>query len=357
MKPSKPTASFALAIPALLLLSPTGESPEFAPEEGTELTKVFEIRWDFELNDLSVVVNGQDFSGMTETFEVSVETEMKLRVSDTYDEVAGGRPHRLLRFFDELHGSTSFRFGSDVASEDQEVCSSSELEGRTVLFEWDPDEEEYSLSYEDDGGDSDLLEGLREDMDLRIFLPGEAVSQGDSWEVDTHSFASLMMPGGNVRLIPEDMGTDDQDILEGVMDESFLEEFEDVYDGTCTCTFETVREEEAGPLAEIRVVIEISSSVDLSELLANVFESIGEEVGGDMPGITIDAADLTLDYEGEGVLLWNLEANRLHSFELLGEAEMGIDLSLSADVEGQSFTAELSAEVSGSMEQTVEAEE
>src|SRR5262245_51436154 len=112
-----------------------GEKIAFHPEAGSSVTKSFTTGGDYELDELSLLVNGEDMTANLPQFEVNVKAENKVEVTDAYKAVADGRPTELLRTFDALSGSVHFEIsmpGADVP----EVQSSSPLEGKTVAFKW-----------------------------------------------------------------------------------------------------------------------------------------------------------------------------------------------------------------------------
>ena len=104
------------------------------------------------------------------------------------------------------------------------------------------------------------------------------------------------------------------------------------------------------------LAIEVATSADLTEAIEELFTELSSEFGEEAPDVSVDGADLTLDFEGEGVLLWALDLGRAHSLDLSGHAEIAIDLAISGDVEGETVDAEMSAEISGTVTQSLETE-
>jgi len=347
-----------LPLLALTALVPAGSLPEeairFGPEGGARVTKSFEVTTDFVLDDLSIVVNGEDVGAMLGTFEVGAANDIAYEVTDVYVACEDGRPLELHRTFDSLSSDLSVNFMAEFGGEDMDVAGTSELEGRTVVFAWDAEEEDYSASFED-GGDDDLLEGVTEDMDLRFLLPGAEVSEGDSWDVPLESLAGLVAPGGDLKLLPEGVNVDQEEFSAEMTElfENTFADLDDILSGDCVCTFVGVREVDGARLAEISIEIEVDGSVDLSAMLLDIIEMAGEEAGEEMPDIDIGAAELSLSVEAEGVLLWNVGANRAQELDLSGEVAFSIDLSISAEEGGESFDAELYAELGGDYQNVV----
>jgi hypothetical protein len=331
-----------------------GEQLAFKPEAGSSLQKRFLSAMDFALDEMSMVVDGQDVGGMLGALEISGQQETKIEVTDVYDALGEGRPTKLARTFDGLGGIFNMSMSADMGGGEQEMKSTSQLEGETVVFTWNEEKGEYDVAFRDGEGDAELLADLKEDMDLRVFLPASEVAEEESWQVDLKELQALAMPGGDLRILPEDAELDAEQMeMFEEMFSGFGQDFADLLEGECNCTFRSVREEGDSRLAEIAIQIEIASTVDLTELLEEVIQK-ASEFAGEMPDLSIDTADLNLDYEGEGVLLWDLEAGHMYSLEINGDAEMALDFSISLEVEGEQHAMEATLELSGSVRQEVE---
>ena len=348
-------ASIVCACLLLGFASPAGEKIEFHPELGSSLQKTYTLKGDFELDQLSLVADGQDMAEML-GLELNMRTEAKFAVTDVIEALDPGRPKKLTRTFDDLEQLMHFNVSVQMGGEpqDEEVVMSSELEGETVVFTWNAEKEEFDISFQDSEGDASLLEGLTEDMDLRAFLPDHEVAEKDTWKVELANLHSIAMPGGDLRLMPEDAELDDSDFdfLEEI-GEDFREKMKDLFQGECNCMFTGIREESGVRLGEIAIQIEVASTLDLTEILTELITKLAE-FGGEMPEFSIDTADLNLDYDGEGILLWNIEGGRAHSFTLSGDAQIAFDISASVEAEGESHAFEASLEMSGGYEQALE---
>lgn len=343
----------ALLGPTTVLAPETGRLA-FAPEEGSRVTKTFEIAADFALDDLSLVVNGEDIGAMIGGLDLSGETLTAVSVTDVYGKTKNGRPLGLVRTFDSLSGSFEVSVMTEWGGEDQDVQSTSELEGATVRFDWNDDADEYEVAFDEKGGDEDLLEGLVEDMDLRAFLPPADVEEGDTWQVDLEALSTVIAPGGDLVLLPDDaeMDLDEMKELEDLFSGQF-DDFGELLEGECTCVLSGIREEDGRKLAEIDIDLEVRADIDLSDMILQALELIGEELGEEAPEIDLETADLSIEIDGTGVLLWDLEAGRASSLDLTGEAIFSIDLSVSAEMDGEGGSAEFYAELSGQYRETV----
>ena len=351
--------SLALIPLAAFAVAPTVGEVAFHPEEGSTLTKTFTVTTDMELEDLSAVVDGQDVGAMMGSMEVNVSFEMLARVTDTYHALAEARPSKLERSFDELQSNIVFDVSTDFGGEEQEMPLSSELEGTTVVFTWSEEDGEYEVAFADDEGDDELLEGLEEDMDLRALLPSSEVEVDDTWTVSLEDLTSLAGPGGALKFDSDELS--DEDFDSAMFEEMFAERFEQMFmegfDGSCVCTYKGEREEDGAKLAEIDVELQVAGAVDMSEMIVEVIETMAAEQGEDVPPIDIEVADLNIDVEGTGTLFWNTAEGRVQSLNMSNDLIMGIDLALGIDADGESHSAEVSAEMSGSYRYQVEASE
>jgi hypothetical protein len=335
-----------------------GEKLAFQPEPGSSLTKSYVMGGEFALDDISLIFDGQDVGGAMGQFEMNVKTETRIEVTDAYRAVAGGRPTELLRTFEEL-ASTMHMVVTPAPAEVPEMTSTSSLEGKTVAFRWNDEEQEYERSFHEGEGDEGLLEGLEEDMDLRVFLPESEVSADDSWTVALAELESLVAPGGNLQILPEDADFDQETMKKfEELFSDFGEELGELLEGECTCTFKGARDEDGVNVAEIAIDLEVATTLDLSEFLDDFIRTAIEQGGAEeMVKVTLDTADFNLDFGGKGTLLWNLGAGRVHSFQLSGDATMDIDIAVSVQAEGESHEADASLELSGSMHQDVTTKE
>ena len=337
--PAVPLVAFAAAL----------DAPSFQPEAGTVLSKTFTSSVLFELDDLSLVAQDMDMTEMLGAFEITVETEQTITVTDEYVEMDGGRLRQLKRTFDTLASSAVISMSNEMmGDENKESTSESDLEGRTVVFTWDDEEDDYVVTFDgDEEDDEDLLESLTEDMDLRVLLPEDDVSEGDQWEIDPVELGSIFMPGGNLHLVPPDVDEEQMEFFEGLFGDELKDMLEEALEGTVTCTYKGKRNDGGVEVGTIEIEIEISLLIDLSDFITDLIDELAE---GEMPDFSLDMADLGFEYEGKALLLWNLEEGHVHLFESSGDVSITFDIQASA--EGQSI--ELSAEASGVMEIGVE---
>ncbi len=335
-----------LRLPALLAaplcLLGAGESPAFGPDPGTTLSKTFRMSVDLELDDLSLVANGMDVTDMIGSFEVSFGSRLNVEVTDEYVSVNDGRPTKLRRTYDKAVNSVEMEYTSDFDSGSEGNDLETLLEGRTVIFEWDEDEEDYVVAFEGDEEDDELLEGLSEDMDLRRFLPEGEVEEGDEWNVDPYLLGPVLAPGGLLGFQADSESVEAQEILDQFMGADIEKVLRSLLDGEVVCTFEGMEEVDEVSVAVIKIAVEIDSSVDLVEFLETIIEELAEGADED---VSIDQAELAFELEGEGRLLWDLDAGHFDGFEANGDVSVTFELVASGEEEEAEILVEASGEI------------
>jgi hypothetical protein len=347
--------ALAVTAPLLVASKPNAIKLTFSPAAGSSLTKTFSNSVEFALDDMTMLMNGEE-NPMMPQIEMDMAMESTVSVTDTYDSISRGKPTKLTRTFDEISTEMDISMVVDAMGQVQEEnptgSGSSDLEGETVVFTWDADDDEYVVSFPEDEGDDDLLENLVEDMDLRALLPKDEVSEGDSWDLPLVSLIDILGPGGDLKL---DFNMDGQEVSGGPPPEmmvNFREMMGDMLDGEATATFAGMTEVDGVSLAVIEIEIEIDTAKDMSELIE---ELVGEELPEGMD-FNLDRVDVEFAYEASGQCLWNVRAGHAHSLSLEGEAVIALDMEVNMDFGGQSMAMEMSMEMSGEMTTEMETE-
>ncbi|MFT5049934.1 MAG: hypothetical protein ACI8QZ_001327 [Chlamydiales bacterium] len=314
---------------APLALLPVQSELQLAVEEGATLTKTFVGVQELDLESMSMSVGDQEVPAEHfEEMEFSIEETRTVVLVDEYLELGEGRPTKLRRTYDELSVESVESSDGPRGSDGQSSKDESALEGTSVLFTWDADEEEYSVEFDDEEGDGDLLEALVADADLLMFLPDGEVEEGDSWDVDAILINALLAPGGLMSFMDEDGDSIDTELA--------LEIDENV-EGEITATFEGLRDVDGRELAVISLEIDVTTE--------------GDEETENEAGVT-EASSVELAMELEGELLWDIDAGHIVGYDISGDVESTV--TTTGSFGEQDFEREM--ELAGTMTLTLEVE-
>lgn len=324
MKTRTAIASLAIA-PLVLAFSAAFDSVSFGPESDSRVTRTYGLDVEFELDDLSVVADGQDLSEMVPA-DIGGSVEMMMKVTDHFVRVEGGRALELVRSYDEMTGE------AESMGESQDIEEFTDLEGTKVRFAWNEDDEDYEVAFFESEGDEDLLEGMSVDMDMTAFLPPGEVDEGDTWSVESSKLAPALFFGQE----PGEADTGGDPMAEMILAE-MKPQFEAMMNDLETlCEYNGTRDEGGVNVGVIGVKMTGEGTVDLAGLITSVAEQEGADAGLELD---IATAELTLSLEGEGTLLWDIAAGRMHGFQMESELEIGFEVDVSADMGGESHSA------------------
>ena len=352
MKHTRPLLIAALAAPVLLAFSMPRDTIAFHPSEGTTITKTFKHKADMTVDDMEVLMNGQENPMMPEMETESTEVSIVV-VTDKYVATEDGVPMMLLRTFDEISFDSKSLVAMEMMGESQDFNlegeGTSALEGKTVAFKME--EGDYEKSFVEDEGDEQLLEELTEDMDLRVFLPDGDVSEGDSWDVDAGRLRDFLFPGGDLSIDIESVGDEPPS---PAMDPSHSPGMNKIWgetEGDATATYTGTHDVDGTLVAVIEIEIDIKTANDLSEFFS-------EMLGDILEGMEIDVSsvDMEVSMTGKGELLWNVRAGHIYSFEMSGEIDITSDSVMEMDMGGQTISIEESISMSGTYVTTVTVE-
>lgn len=335
---TRPTKATLVLCALAGALAPPEAPIVFGPEEDLELSKRFETRLEFGVDDFVLRLQGAEvpikFNGRTPD-EFEGVAEYVLATSDVYGPTGGGRPLSVTRTFEELGASLATSFDNDASVEADEFV------GESVRFAWDSDTEQYVRSFESDGGaDEALLELLDEDLDLRALLPPQAdVTDGEAWEVPWSRLSSLATPGLHADAMAgrPPFAAISADLVDAIA-EAFAGD-------VVLCTRGADRED---GLVAIAIESEAGGDVDsapLIELLASL----------DLGGMQVEMLELSAELELSGELLWSAEHGHFDSLELDGDLILYLDFDLSFQNDAQPVELDGEAEVSCSIERRARA--
>ncbi len=353
-------AGAVLASPFLLSFERAGDKVTFAPAEGKQLTKSFVLEQNFNVDDMSMAMNGEDFPM---EMEMDMEMTQTVTVTDTYEGMADGKPSKLIREYKE--GSMDMNVDVKVAvmgqnqDQSQEMEGTSQLKDKKVVFTWNDEKGEYEIKFhEDSAGEPELLGELLEDMDLRGLLPeaGKEVSVDDEWTPRKDIVADIFAAGGNLQWEIE--GGDVDSAMGGGPDPEMMSNLRallsDSIDGDLRCKYTGTKEVDGKTFQRIEVTLDIKSVADLLEYVQAAMEETELPPGASMP--EIGQMEMTTEMDGKGVLLWDSSAGVMHSFTYEGRLAMAMEMSMTMDAMGQEMEMEMSMEMSGDMKLEVTTE-
>jgi len=336
-------------LPALLAHRTPLAKLRFAPAAGTKLTRTFENKTEFSLDNLSIKVNGQD--SMKPEVEMTMTQNQKLVVSDEFVKVQEGAPKVLRRKFDDLGSQMALDAKIEIMGQSQDQNKTgkgtSSLTGKTVVFTWDDESKSFKTAFDPAEEKAELLKGLREDMDLRVLLPKDEVKVGDEWEVDVAGLASVIAPGGELKIKPEEKAAADSPVGMGDMGGmgAISDWLGDSLSGKAKAKFTGMRDVGGHSYAVISLEVKAKGSKDLTELVKAEIEKSAKE------GMTMETESVDVEFEiaGEGELLWDVEAGHAHSFDFSGPSSARMEIGMKIEVQGQKMQIEQGMELSGTM--------
>jgi len=338
----------AVCAPVLLAAALPGSKVKFAPTEGSSVTKTFENKAEFSLDHMSSSINGQENPAMP-SMTMNFTTNQKIVVTDEYAANRDGAPKKLKRRFDDIGSDVTMSMKIEVMGEshdqDKTSKSKSQLAGKTVLFTWDGDAKDYKKAFDPASENADLLKGLKEDMDLRALLPENEVKEGDEWDVNVKSLASVLGPGGDLSLVPEDKDTNGMDMgMSGGMG-SMSEMLGEMLEGDAKAKFTGLRDVGGAKMAVIKLTMKIASSKDMTDIVKEAMKK--QKLPAEME-MKFDHMDIDLKIDGEGELVWDMAAGHAHSFEMSGPVHVNMDMSMKIKPPGQGdMSVEQRMELSG----------
>lgn len=338
IKLPQPTVLFSAAL--LLAFAPAGDEVAFHPADGSESAKSFELEGSLEVGDVSLSLNGQDMSAQIPLDQMSVDFGLALSIVDHYVKTVDGKPLELHR--DYVKSKSSYSSAESSGGEE----NMSKADGKTVVFKWNEEEGQYDRSFKDGEGEEKALESMGVDLDYRTLLPGKSVAAGDTWSVDAKGLGTALLFGLDFEHLPEmDDGSEEAVMLkEKVLPklQKLLESFK------AECEYGGTREVDGVQVAAVKVKVHSDSTLDLVDLLREIAE---EQIPPEAQvELDIKTAQVGAKIKGDGELLWDAKAGRVHSFNMLADVELNLEVDVSADAQGQKQSIEMSAEVLGKAE-------
>ncbi|MCC6406484.1 MAG: hypothetical protein IT453_04925 [Planctomycetes bacterium] len=342
---------FAAALVApLAAFAPQLERIAFKPAAGTSLSKTFEVKQSFTMEEAEIKVNGS-IQQKPQDAEMSMSMQTSVALTDVYAAIDGGRVTRLERKYDALTGTGNMTMDMGAfGNSSRDLKLESELEGQTVVFEWDAEKRTYVPRFGAKEGASELLIPLVEDFDLRGFVPAEGVEVGAVWKVDVVALRNVLAPGTGHSLRPERGSAERMtDMVQQNMDFAAL--FEGSAARTLEARFEGLREAGGRRLAVIALSGKVHAQHDATE---EARKGITQPTGGgdSVPEIQKVTVDVQIELRGE--LEWDLDGGHARSLRLNGTERLQQSVDLLQDFGGSRVRIEDGSTLSGPFDVVVE---
>lgn len=336
---TKFTLTCLVATAGLLAFALPKDEVKFSVAEGSSLSKNFEITVEASLDDMLLNFNGQEIDpaalgGEFDLADANGSFGYVLSVVDDYIKMDGARTMELHRAVETMAGEYSSGTG-DSGSE------SNSMEGQTLIFKWDAEEEAHTISVKDEENEADPEDValFAEDLDLRSMLPSGSVAEGDTWTLRGANLMSILAPGMDVN---KALTKAKEEASEGDMPIEIDEALDMISeDMVLTCTYVGSREVDGRSLMVIELSSEFESNLDLSDMILEVIEAeMPPEMALDMSIVLEMAAEAT------GEVTWDARAGHFVAMALEIDIVMIIDASGNMDAGGQEMAGGIEAEAS-----------
>jgi hypothetical protein len=322
------TAAVAAAAFSFSLRAPDDELA-FRPAKDAQARKTFSEQTNWRVTELAQLVNGSPVEAPAP--EINGVSERALTVLDRYVELGDGRPKLLRRKFEDLEGGLRMNFEVMGTRESVDVALGSALKDTIVEFTCADGAGPCSARFHEDGsGDTRLLEGLVEDLDLRGLLSPDDMGVEDRWEIEGESLARVLAPGGALALVPRSGAFPKSDLLDPFEIATTvlcaLSETSADATGEVSATWTRTSEFDGRSMAVIALEWESSAKCELGERALALMNAAGAPTARTNCSVEFDVQS-----EGEGELLWDLAAGRAHAFKLELESTLACTMQWSED--------------------------
>lgn len=258
-----------------------------------------------------VAVRSTFWSGRT---EFVTSSECQLVVRDEVTECAGGRPTELERTYDEIARKRSGSYEGNVSyiHGDTHLAECSDVQGETVTFSWDEDEEKYIARCT--SLDREQLQNLQPDYEFGGLLPEDEVAKGDEWNIAPEVVLTLLDPWSGIVMEAERLHgwsppSDDLDIVNTEGDGVDVS-----YDGELVATYVGTKVIDGVRVAILALEGEIETDLTVDRPSASF----------------LSYAEVSATHTIEGKATWNLGGGYLHllkvEIELLRIQTMGMNV-------------------------------
>jgi hypothetical protein len=295
------TLSFALlATTSAFALAQTAGLAWSVPE-GTTLRREI-ITKQFLATESMTFRQGDETTVSQRIFDLSSTTTV--RTSDQLRKQGAGRPAVLRRFYDEARVEAKSEVsGGRQQTQSIDLPGRSAFQGKSVVFTYVPEDDEYGRYFDTLEGYENTLAGLREDLGMRSLLPQEVVSEGAEWKLAPGVLQDVLAPGGDLSY--EFEGTKDPLIARSLkqgIGANLHRAFGGEESGEVKAKWSRTDDVEGRKLAVITLEFKVQLARDLTDY-TNSLRAVSELASGQN---TIEAR-ISLALEGGGEVRWDLE--------------------------------------------------
>lgn len=308
-----------LASLSLVALAGDAAAPRFTPKEGTTVRRTLEMSGKRELQSLVMQIG--DETHPATGAEMHVELSWKQVTKDELGPCTDGRVQKLTRSYESLERRRKERSpgkdGEERVVENDETC---DLEGKSVVFKWNADKDQYECKFAgDEKGDDELLADLEADMDYRALLPEKDAAPGAKWKLDLADVKGCFLrPGGDLPFHGEKPARE--------MDLRMRKAVWESTKGEVELELGEAREEDGHHLSVIRF-----HGKELADA--------STDADGDEPGPS--RLELTGEESIEGELTWDLDAGRAKGISWNAKGNLVLKVSIPVKKKDSDETATL----------------
>lgn len=310
-------ASFTLL--AALAQAGGADTLRFKATAGARVLKSYELKHELRIDDMGAIEGDLPFR--SDGTGGWISSTHKVQYVDEYKLDCEGLPLDFVRAVRDAStvGEAKVVFATGEVRPEASR-SSSALKRQVLEFHYVDEERDWSRAFSKVDGEEDLLESLRGEFELLALLPPGPVEPGASWPVDLQRFREVLVPGGDLKLVPEGGS-----MFGRMMEIGVGGDFADFYvpqGGEIVATYKGRRSvtvvEGTPPLVVEAGVIELSvnfvSLADRKYLYRMAMPQTERRENAKVEDVPLEYTFL-----GTGELLWDIEGGRALSLKLEGQ--------------------------------------
>lgn len=320
--------------PVALACQPSGDVLRFAPRPASRWTKKLEIEHQLPVRDMGTAQD--DGPVIQQPTGGYVSTWLRAELTETYDQVEGGKVQRFVRVYDDLAGGGKANLVMQGSEQQQQLAEQhsvtfSPLHKRAVAFTWIEAEQGFARMYDSLDGEESLLAEVDFDTAFARLLGGREIALGESWTVPAEVARTLLAPGGTLALEPKvvrqfprthkiGVGGDLAEVLQSTV-------------GPVKATFASVRDVDGVRCGVVEIELHVTGKADRVDV-ARAFVPENER----REPAKLKSCNIEVTVKGRGQLLWDLERAHFKSFHFDGDETVSVAMSSQILNEGEVLT-------------------